>query len=56
MNLTKYLASQEKAPDGKIKDLFTKIKNKIDSVKFTSRKIKSLINNNNIVEEMDRLF
>jgi hypothetical protein len=54
--MTKYLSSQDKESDYKIKDLFTTIKHKIDKVKFRTRKIKSLVNNNNIMEEMNRLF
>lgn len=54
--MTKYLSSQEKSNDNRIKDFFTTLKHKIDLVKFRTRKIKSLVNNSNIIEEMNRLF
>lgn len=57
IKMTKFVSSQGKeSSDRGIKSIFTSLKAKIDRVKLRSRKIKSLVNNNNITEEMNRLF
>jgi len=40
----------------KVQSIFMSLKRKIDLVKIRSRKIKSLIDTDNIIEEMNRLF
>lgn len=54
MRLEEYLSNRN--DKNKINNIFTTLKSKIDMVKYRSRKIKSLVNNNNIMEEMNRLF
>lgn len=54
MRLEEYLSNRNDR--SKINNIFTTLKYKIDMVKYRSRKIKSLVNNNNIMEEMNRLF
>lgn len=57
MKLSKYLSNQQKNSDvTKTTKLFLELKDKIDIVKYKSRKVKSLTNTNNTLQEMDRLF
>ena len=56
IKMTKFLSSKGKESEKGIKGIFTALKTKIDKVKLRNRQIKSLVNNNNIMEEMNRLF
>ena len=46
----------ESGTKSKIQNIFMQLKRKIDLVRIRSRKIKSLIDTDNIIEEMNRLF
>lgn len=39
-----------------LKNVFLKLKNDIEATKTRARKIKSMVDNDNIIEEMNRLF
>lgn len=57
MKMSKFLASNNKKNEkDKVKEFFINLKKKIDSVKLRNRQIKSLVNTNNLMEEMNRLF
>ncbi len=42
--------------DKNLKVVFLTLKKTIDIVKMKSRELRSLVDNNNIIEEMNRLF
>lgn len=57
MKLFKHVGSSEKKNElEKIQKLFINLKSKIDNAKYRSRQTKSMVNTNNIMEEMYRLF
>ena len=50
------MKENETSTKTKVQNIFIELKRKIDLVKIRSRKIKSLIDTDNIIEEMNRLF
>jgi hypothetical protein len=51
------MSMKDKSSNGtKIKSIFSSLKRKIDLVKIRSKKVKSLVDTDNILEEMNRLF
>jgi hypothetical protein len=47
---------KEQKNSSKLKSLFSDLKRKIDLVKLRTKKVKCLVDTDNILEEMNRLF
>ena len=56
MELFRKMDMKEQKNGQKLKSLFSDLKRKIDLVKIRTKKVKCLVDTDNILEEMNRLF
>jgi hypothetical protein len=56
MELFRKMDMKEQKNGQKLKSLFSDLKRKIDLVKLRTKKVKCLVDTDNILEEMNRLF